>query len=337
MNEEKNILESEVGGVTVFGKIIRKILVPTLILFVVLVGLWSVYLYVKTPPSNFPINTDIVIPAGSTVQETAFLLKENNFIRSELAFFLYFTFVENPASLKASTYSFTEPLDLTNLSLRLTQGNYGVGLLRLTHIEGETVKDLAKNANNILSDFDEDKFIKLATPYEGKLFPETYMIPAHYNEEELLELLLKTFDEKIKPLQEQIASSSLSLDEIIILASILEREANSKESKEIVSGILQNRLAISMPLQADATIEYVLNKPLKELTPEDLKIDSPYNTYLNKGLPPTPIGNPGLESILAVLHPMKTDYMFYVTGEDGNFYYAKDFDEHRANIKKHLR
>ncbi len=105
----------------------------------------------------------------------------------------------------------------------------------------------------------------------------------------------------------------------------------------MVAGILQNRLTLGMPLQADASVEYILEKPLSELTPEDLKINSPYNTYLNDGLPPTPIGNPGINAILAVLSPTESDYLFYITGDDGKFYYAKTFDEHRVNIAKYLR
>ena len=92
-----------------------------------------------------------------------------------------------------------------------------------------------------------------------------------------------------------------------------------------------------MALQADASIEYVLGKPLGELTPEDLEIDTPYNTYLYRGLPPTPIGNPGLAAIRAVLEPTSSDYLFYITDSEGNFYYAETFDEHRANIAKYLR
>jgi UPF0755 protein len=92
-----------------------------------------------------------------------------------------------------------------------------------------------------------------------------------------------------------------------------------------------------MPLQADASIEYVLNKPLKELTPDDLKIDSPYNTYLNKGLPPTPIGNPGADAINAVIDPTPTDYLFYITGTDGTFYYAETYEEHKRNIARYLK
>ena len=138
-------------------------------------------------------------------------------------------------------------------------------------------------------------------------------------------------------LDRQIQASKLSIDEILILASIIEREANTEESQKMISGIFQNRLAINMPLQADASIEYVLDKPLNELTPRDLEIDSPYNTYLNLGLPPTPIGNPGMEAIDAVLNPTKSDYYYYITDENGDFYYAKSYAEHLRNIEQYLR
>lgn len=108
------------------------------------------------------------------------------------------------------------------------------------------------------------------------------------------------------------------MEEILALASIIEREANSPDSMKLVSSVLQNRLEIGMALQADASIEYVLDKPLKELTPEDLKIDSPYNTYLYTGLPPTPIGNPGLDAIMAVLQPAESEYFYYITDEEGS-------------------
>ena len=125
------------------------------------------------------------------------------------------------------------------------------------------------------------------------------------------------------------------VDQILILASILEREANTPESKGLVSSVLQNRIAVGMPLQADASIEYS-DKPW-ELTPDDLKIDSPYNTYTNPGLPPTPIGNPGLTAIEAVLSPTQSPYFFYITGKDGEFYYAETYDEHLLNIERYLR
>ena len=178
-----------------------------------------------------------------------------------------------------------------------------------------------------------------AEKHEGRLYPDTYLVPKTFTDIELLDLMLKTFDEKVTvPYQKEIAQDKLSLDEIIILASILEREANDEESMKMVSGILRNRLDIKMPLQADASIEYVLDKKLSELSPADLKeIDSPYNTYLNLGLPPTAIGNPGLKAILAALRPAQTDYLYYLTDKEGNFHYAKTYAEHLKNINRYLR
>ncbi len=298
---------------------------------------WCLFNYLKAAPADFPVDEVVAVPAGSTVQDIAKLMKANNFIKSELFFFAYFKFFQEPVSLKASDYSFTKPLKVDELIAVLAVGDYSMDLIKFTHIEGERVESVAKAASAVLPDFDENKFLDMAKSHEGKLFPETYFIPSNFSEEQLLELLLKTFQEKTESYEEQISAHDLSLDEIIILASILEREANTKESKQMVAGILDNRLSIGMPLQVDASIEYVLDKPLSELTPEDLKIESPYNTYLNTGLPPTPIGNPGLEAIEAIISPTVSDYLFYITGNDGNFYYAKNFDEHRLNIARYLR
>jgi len=292
---------------------------------------------ISKPPSDFPTNTPVIIPEGTTLREAVALMKESGYVKSELALFLYFTIYHDSESIKASTYVFEEPLNLKELTSRLTKGNYTEGLIKLTHIEGERTELLAERATKTLLDFDKEKFILLAKDYEGRLLPETYLIPDDYTEEELFNLLTSTFEEKVTPLQEKIDQHELSLEEVIILASILEREANTPESKKIVSGILQNRLAINMALQVDASVEYILDKPLSELVPEDLKIDSPYNTYLNTGLPPTAIGNPGLEAIEAVLSPTPSDYMFYITGNDGEFYYAKTFDGHKQNVARYLR
>ena len=149
--------------------------------------------------------------------------------------------------------------------------------------------------------------------------------------------MLQTFTEKTTSIQSKIDTHPLGAKGVLILASILEREANSPESMKMVSGILQGRMEAGMPLQADASVEYILDKPLKELTADDLKIDSPYNTYTNRGLPPTPIGNPGLDAIRAVLDPTVTDYVYYITDTDGNFHYARTYNEHLDNVELYLR
>ncbi|MBP9842465.1 MAG: endolytic transglycosylase MltG [Candidatus Pacebacteria bacterium] len=306
-------------------------------LFCIVFGLITFLKMQDSPPNDFPLDQAITIEIGTNVRAITEQLEAAHVVRSGAL--LYYTIVlfHDPATVKASSYIFTEPLTTAAVAKRLTEGDFDTDLVRLTHIEGERVTAIAMRAAEVLPAFDTDRFIATATPHEGRLFPDTYFVPATYSDEDLLHLMLETFEAKLEPLQSLIASSSLSLDETIILASIIEREANTTESKKMVSSVLQNRLAIGMALQADASIEYILNKPLAELTPEDLEIDSPYNTYLYPGLPPTPIGNPGLEAINAVLEPTQSDYFYYITDDEGVFHYAKTYDEHLRNIERYLR
>lgn len=309
-----------------------------LLAVVVLLALATLFLYqLSRPPVTFPVDTAITIDEGSSIRDTVRSLHEAGFVRS--AFLLYVVLITQyePRDIKASTYVFSEPLTVFAVAERLVRGDYSANLIRFVHLEGESNRRLAERATELLDEFDPIKFAALTEGREGQLFPDTYLIPRTFTTEELVGLLTDTYEQKLRPLRTTIAAHPLSEDEVITLASILEREANTPESKKMVSGILQNRLRIGMALQADASIEYVLDKPLSELTPEDLDIESPYNTYLNPGLPPTPIGNPGLDAIRAVLEPTPSPYLFYITGNDGNFYYAETYEEHRANIARYLR
>jgi UPF0755 protein len=201
---------------------------------------------------------------------------------------------------------------------------------------------MAMIAADALPALDVTTYIELAQKLEGTLFPETYYVPSDFTANDLVALQRITFTEQLQALQPTIASSTLSQADILTLASIVEREANDETSMKMVAGIFRNRLAIGMALQADASIEYVLDTPLNELPPGQLSIelretDSPYNTYLYPGLPPTPIGNPGLQSIDAVLNPTTSEYLYYITGNDGEFYYATTLEEHNQNIARYLR
>jgi len=288
-------------------------------------------------PATFPVNTVIEIAPGMSVNEIATFLAQENVVASELILYFVLLTYYDPKDIKASDYIFTEPIDVFAVAKRLTEGDFDSNLISFTHREGERVNKIASNAALVLENFDSPLFIENALPFEGTLFPDTYRIPPDYSANDLISLMRSKYDDVMEPLRASIASISLSEEQVIVLASIIEREANSPESMKMVSGILQNRLAIMMPLQVDASIEYILDKPLGELVPEDLLIDSPYNTYRTFGLPPTAIGNPGLTSIMAVLEPTPSDYFFYITGNDGNFYYAKTFDEHKINIARYLR
>lgn len=301
------------------------------------IGVLLLLQHLMQPPAEFPLKTEFTIAEGETTIAITETLHEEGFIRSPLLMYLVLVVLFEPRDIKASTYIFSQPLTMIELAKRLMIGDYGNDLVRFVHYEGESRTLLAERAADVLDNFSIEEFMTITTDKEGMLFPDTYLLPVTYTAEELATLLYDTYQARIEPLRPAIANLSLTEYEVITLASILEREANSRESKKLVSGILQKRLEIDMPLQVDASMEYVLDKPLSELTADDLKTESPYNTYLNNGLPPTPIGNPGLTAIEAVLEPTSSSYLFYLTGNDGIFYYANTYEGHLRNISLYLR
>ncbi len=314
----------------IFFSFIIVLLIPSLI----------IYIYISSqlkPPTNFPLNTPLEITPGMSVKAITKKLADAGVVQSDILLYLTIALYHDATDIKASTYIFDKPLDTKGIAAALTKGDFMSSLLSFTHIEGESVEDTANRAAKVLTDFNSAEFIQNALPYEGKLFPDTYLIPKDFTAAQLQAKMLDTYEEKIAPLRAFIATTNLTEYQVITLASIIEREANSPESMGYVAGILQNRLKKGMYLQVDASIEYILHKTLAELTPEDLKIDSPYNTYTNPGLPPTPIGNPGLTAINAVINPTPSPYLFYITGSDGTFHYARTFEEHKLNIARYLR
>lgn len=311
-------------------------LIGLLILFIIFSGVWFVN-YLISPPADFPTSEPIKIESGLRVYEIANLLQEKKIIHSAWLFALLSKYVDNSTNLQAGVYSFEESKTVFAVLDKLAAGEVISESIRVTFTEGLTIEEYALLLENHLPNFNRSNFLELAEGKEGFLFPDTYEFEPKADETDVLSILERNYEAKVQSLQAKIASHNLDEYEVITLASILEREANSKTSMRTVSGILQNRLAIGMALQADATVGYVLDKPLAELTAEDLEIDSPYNTYLYNGLPPTPVGNPGIMAIEAVLDPIETEYFYYITGDDGNFYYATTFDEHRENIRLYLQ
>lgn len=284
-------------------------------------------------PDTFPLHTDITIEEGLSINAVTQVLAEKQVVRSSL--FLYFTLLYRyeDAYVQAGTYSFNAPLSPAEVAEAITTGKYRSPLISITLPEGFQAKDIYQYIGDALASTSPELFI----PFEGYLFPDTYFVKRNTTPEELRTLLTDTSAERYAKYTDAILASGFSKEQVIILASILEREAKDVRSKQIVSGILQNRLAEDMPLQVDATFDYVLDKRSDELTMDDLQLESPYNTYTKKGLPPTPISNPGIESIEAVLYPERTDFLYYLTAPDGTFYYAKTFEEHKKNKARYLR
>ena len=318
-------------------RIWRYLMVGVTVFASILVLAFMFIIRANEPPENFPVATPINIESGQSITSIVKTLHEENVIRFELLLYAVLLTRYTPSDVKASTYVFDKPYTTLAVAAKLVAGDFSSNLVRITHKEGETVAELARAVAEALPDINTSEFLSLASTSEGYLWPETYFIPPHYNAAGIIKTMREAHDEFMAEHQVAVENSGLTESDIIILASIIEREANTRESMNMVAGILRNRLDIGMALQADASIEYVLGKPLEELLPEDLKRVSPYNTYLNVGLPPTPIGNPGENAILAVIYPTKSSNFYYITGVDGVFHYAENFDVHRRNIARYLR
>jgi UPF0755 protein len=240
-------------------------------------------------------------------------------------------------TINKGEYYFEKPVSVVGVALRISGRDFGIDRKKITFPEGFTNKQIAMRLDKELSDFDSNLFLELAKDSEGYLFPDTYNFFPWSTPEVVLTTLKKTFEQKTESLNEEISKSKRSLKEIIIMASLIEKEARGEEDRFIISGILWKRIEKGIPLQVDAPFLYILGKESSELTISDLSTNSPFNTYRYKGLPPAPIGNPGLESIKASLRPTTSPYLYYLHDKNGNIYYAKTYDEHKQNIKKYLK
>ena len=170
---------------------------------------------------------------------------------------------------------------------------------------------------------------------EGFICPATYNIPEKATAKDMVAMMVQEFNKKLTPdLRGDIQKSYLSLRDIVTLASMVEREATHKEEMPLIAGVFEKRLQMGMPIQSDTTIQYILGAQKKEVTYDDLKLESPYNTYLNKGLPPGPVGNPSMDAIRAVIHPVMTDYLYFVADKEGYHHFTKTYEEHVAMIQK---
>jgi len=168
------------------------------------------------------------------------------------------------------------------------------------------------------------------------MFPDTYFFHPGQSTETILSVFDNNFRTKMFGVQKQLAASGHTLDELVVMASILEKEASKTKDRQMIAGVLWHRIDIGMPLQVDAVFPYIIGKNTFELTTDDLKFDSPYNTYKYKGLPPGPIDNPGLDSIVAAATPIKTKYIYFLSDKNGIFHYATTYAQHMAYRKQYL-
>jgi len=286
---------------------------------------------------NTPIQKVVNIPSGTNAKEIVDLLGEDEIIRkNNYTFRILIKLLKLEDQLKYGEYNFSPSMNMFQILDKLIKGE--VITYKITIPEGYTCTQIAE-----LLDKEEiaekEIFLKLAKDskktWEGYLFPDTYEVTKKYGENNMSKVMLSNFNQIAmeNKFEEKAEKIGFSLDEIIILASIIEKEAKFSEEKNKVSSVFHNRLEKGMKLQSCATIQYILEKPKEILDEKDLKIDSPYNTYLYKGLPPGPICNPGLDSIIAALEPEEGDYLYFVLGENGRHIFSKTYQEHLRNKK----
>lgn len=304
----------------------------------VVLGLFLIIFYFSffKAPQNFRTGIVVEIPDGSTLRSAGDILEKEGIIVSSDLFSITSTIFFG-GKVIAGGYFFEEKIPLLSVVFRLKRGDYGVIFPRLILKEGITLKEMAKECARIFVDCKEGEFLELAKGKEGYLFPDTYFFPPNATAADVVKTIEKNFDKKIKMLESDIEKFGEPIISVIIMASVIEGEAREDYDRRVVAGILWKRIKIGMLLQVDAPFKYLKGKGSSELSKNDLKIDSPYNTYIYKGLPPTAINNPGLLSIKAAISPIETDYLFYLTDSEGVFHYARTHDEHVLNKARYLK
>ncbi len=268
------------------------------------------------------------VSSGEDVRAIAKNLGDQGLIRDPVSFFVLVRLVlHTDTKLQAGSFQLSPAMSAQEVASKLTFGTEDVWITIPEGWRATQILDYLKTQG-----FDTTSASWSAD--EGRLFPDTYLVPKLSTVASIHDLMLKNFTTK---------TSDLAIDnQTLILASMVEREAKDAADRPIVASVFLNRLNAGMGLDVDATVQYAIGYTTqdgwwkKNLTLDDLKIASPYNTYIHAGLPPGPICNPGLSSIDAVLHPTQTNYLYYLTGKDGQMHYAQTLDQHNANVAKYL-
>ncbi len=312
----------------------RKIFLGIILVIVFAVVLFSFYLL---PPVDFPSGKIITINKGELFDAIAVKFENENLVRSKNMLKLCVILSGSDRRIGAGDYIFKEPISACVLASHLVKGISGMPAFRATITEGMSNQKISNLLSLNLPSFDQKLFADNASANEGYLFPDTYFFAMNATAQIIETTMKANFEKKIAPWKPIIESSGRSLHDVIIMASILEKEAQTPEDQALVSGILWKRINIGMPLQVDATFYYLLGKTSSELTLADLKMESAYNTYKNKGLPVGPIGNPGLLAIEAAVKPKASPYFYYLSDKKDIIHYAKIFEEHKVNKARYLR
>jgi UPF0755 protein len=310
------------------------------------------------PPEGKAADVEFVVPSGAGAEEIARQLEEKGLVKNADLFRIYLMLEGKSGDLKAGRFQLKQGMTMAQIATVLVGGDAKFGTVTFTVPEGLTLEGIAEAleqqkvvdkqaflqeadhgtfASELLKEIPQDGRIKHRL--EGYLFPDTYEVFQGATAHDVIETMLKQMEVKVTPeMREQMKARGLSLHQALTIASLVEREARVDRERKTISGVIQNRLRQKPPmkLQIDATVQFALGKTKEVLSLEDLKVESPYNTYLHEGLPPGPIASPGRSSLVAALEPEAHEFLYYVTKNDGSgeHYFAKTHEEHLQNINK---
>lgn len=295
-----------------------------------------------------------IVEKGEGVNIISQKLEDAGLIKSRTFFRIYAVRSNRQTDLKAGKYLLSQSMSIIEIVDVLTNGNVLNEEKSIKIIEGWNNKDIAEYFNE--NGLDGNKFLEIVKnvkdekysflndipkgyDMEGFLFPDTYRIFINSNEDEVVNKMLDNFNVKLtEKMRTDIKAQGKTVYEIVIMASVIQKEVRGEDDMKLVSGVFWNRIKNNKPLESCATLAYILGVNKKQYTLEDTKIDSAYNTYQNQGLPPGPISNPGIKAIEAAIYPTDSDYFYFLSSfEDGETIFSKTYDEHLRNKAKYLR
>lgn len=298
----------------------------------------GISIFLLSPTSFSDEKNLFVIPLKSSQEEIIAKLKSENYIRSERIFSLILGVLGVGKRIEEGSYMLSHRMTIFDLANTLLNDPYQRWIVLIPGLRVEQISEKLGEKFN-WDEAEKEKFLSVAK--EGYMFPDTYLLHVKSTPEEMAYRLISNFNEKFdRKLQKDLLDQNVRNDTAIKIASLIERESGTLEDKALIAGIIWNRLGKRMLLQIDATIQYVIgtqNNWWPVVKGKDLKIDSPYNTYIYKDLPPGPIASPSLASIEAVVYPEETDCLFYLHSSDKKIHCSVTYEEHLENIEKYLK
>ncbi|MBX4187061.1 MAG: endolytic transglycosylase MltG [Candidatus Doudnabacteria bacterium] len=337
-------------------------------LLVVTALVLGIYYYTKVNRAATSESREVrvSIAKGSSTRQIATDLENQKVISNKNIFIIYSKLHNAGGKIQAGDYLLNSNMTVAEVVDVLTAGKVAASGTNVTIVEGLNNKQIGnylvsrgiiQNRSDLENVLDQDNFnFKFETEakqfnYQGFLFPDTYKLSKDKSVADLVSKMLNNFESKISDqMLTDIQKQNRKLSNVLILASIIEKEVGRNKEKitaedlqamnqerKLVASVFYNRLQIGMALESDATVNYITGKADRSVTIEDTKIKSPYNTYRQAGLPPAPISNPGLDSIMSAIYPADTDYLYFLNAPDGTAYFAKTLAEHNANKARYLK